>query len=280
MPPKDFGARVSVTHISTATVILDINGVKLLTDPVFDQGPLEYELPQRILKSLPSHIDPSTVGMSRTGGPALKLSQLPHIDGILLSHEDHVDNLDTTGRQLLNGRKVITTLDGKKHLLPRPDVYGLRPWESMDISFGGEKFHITATPCVHVPGDECTGFILDHASFGSTGGLPNVIYFSGDTINHPELLKIREKWHVSIALMSLGGARMLEAMGALNITMDGKQASQLARDLKVDIIVPMHYEDWAHFKEGGDELARVFAEEGMTDKVCWLTPSGEAKVVV
>jgi hypothetical protein len=34
------------------------------------------------------------------GGPALQLHDIPPIDAVLLSHEDHVDNLDPLGRQL------------------------------------------------------------------------------------------------------------------------------------------------------------------------------------
>lgn len=64
--------------------------------------------------------------------PALGSEDLPVIDAILLSHEDYPDNLDSYGRQLLDGRVVFTTMDGASKLSPRRGVRGFRPWETVD----------------------------------------------------------------------------------------------------------------------------------------------------
>lgn len=102
-----FKGSLTITHIGTATSIIDIDGIRFLTDPVFN-GPSEYDMGVVVLKS--------------SEGPAIPIDKLPHIDVILLSHEDHPDNLDENGRTLLNGHKVITTMDGYRKLQPRPDV--------------------------------------------------------------------------------------------------------------------------------------------------------------
>ena len=68
--------------------------------------------------------------LTNTYQPALAPQDLPPIDLILLSHEDHKDNLDNFGRQLLDGRRVITTVDGERKLAPRKGVHGLQPWET------------------------------------------------------------------------------------------------------------------------------------------------------
>jgi hypothetical protein len=36
------------------------------------------------------------------------------------------------------------------------------------------------------------------------------------------------------------------------------------------IIVPLHYEGWAHFSEGAEDIALAFADAGMTHRLCWL----------
>jgi L-ascorbate metabolism protein UlaG (beta-lactamase superfamily) len=60
--------------------------------------------------------------------------------------------------------------------------------------------------------------------------------------------------------------------------MDGRQAARLLKDLKADVLVPMHYESWDHFKQGGNELAQEFKEEGVLEKVRWLNPGKAVEV--
>jgi L-ascorbate metabolism protein UlaG (beta-lactamase superfamily) len=76
----------------------------------------------------------------------------------------------------------------------------------------------------------------------------------------------------------LGNATFEFPTGPIQITMDGKQAVQLSREIGADIMVPMHFESWGHFKEGRAELVEVFTQEGFLDKVCWTAP-GVPKVV-
>ena len=260
-----FKSRLSITHIGTATAILELDGVNLITDPFFSPAGTEWDLGIAILKN--------------KDGPALGLQDLPVIDAVLLSHEDHPDNLDEIGRQLLDGRRVLTTIDGAKKLAPRPGVRGMEPWETVPLVIGGREFEVTATPCKHLPGGECTGFILRAAEFGQTGGLPNAIYFSGDTVYIEELARMAERFHISVALLNIGAAVAPIQTPPLQITMDGKQAAQLFREIKADILVPMHYESWSHFSQNGAELAKDFKAEGIQERVCWLTPGVSKKVI-
>ncbi|PQE30052.1 major facilitator superfamily transporter protein [Rutstroemia sp. NJR-2017a WRK4] len=251
-----FRNKVSITHIGTATAILTIDGINFITDPFLSPAGTTY--PTEAGHTLMVHDD-----------PALTLEQLPHIDAVLLSHENHPDNLDEIGRKLLNGRHVFTTNDGARNLAPRPSVIGFNDWEERDVHIGGKKFHITATPCKHWPGHECVGFILHTEDFGvAPDGRPNAVYFSGDTVYVEELAKMAEKYHIAIALMNLGKATFDD----LQITMDGHQAARLFRDIKADVLVPMHYESWDHFTQDGEALAEEFKAEGMFEKVRWLKP--------
>jgi L-ascorbate metabolism protein UlaG (beta-lactamase superfamily) len=266
-PPHGFKSSLEITHITTATAIIDIDGVKFITDPVFAPSGMEYEYP--------------LVTLRLADDPAVPINALPAIDAVLLSHEDHEDNLDEYGRRLLDGRKVITTPDGAKNLSPRPDVRAIRPWQTMDLVAGGKTFEITGIPAVHLPGGECTGFIIQTASFGhAISGLPNAIYFSGDTIFHPDLLEMNDRWHVVSALLNLGNAQVSidpsKPEEKLQITMGGKDGARLVRELDAGILVPMHYQSWGHFTESEVDLVKMFKDEGVEDRVRWLTPSGKS----
>lgn len=258
---------LTVTHIGSATAILDIDGVKLLTDPVFSPAGSEWDVGLMVLK--------------RTEDSALSLETLPPVDAILLSHEDHVDHLDEFGRRLLDGRHVLTTVEGAKNLAPRPGVRGLKPWETVTLVAGGKTFRVTGTPCQHLPGAECTGFILEQDEFGkSPDGRPNAIYISGDTVYVQELVDtIPGKWNITVAMLNFGNAIVPFPEGPFQATMNGNDGVRLFRGLQADVLVPMHYESWSQFTEGGSELKQVFEKEGVDDKVCWLT-LGEPKKVL
>lgn len=263
---------LNITHIGTATAILEINGVNMLTDPFFSPAGSSFPVSDKVSASVDND-------------PALRLDQLPIINAILLSHEDHADNLDPLGRHLLDGRQVFTTIDGAKNLSPRPAVRGLKPWERVNTVISGKKFEIIGTPTKHLDGGECTGFIITSEDFGvGRNSLPNAIYFSGDTVYIPELKQMAEQYHIRAAIMNLGNAHVPTDLSdpsspLYQITMDGKQAAQLFQEIQADYLVPMHYESWKHFTQFGEELHRAFREEGVADRVCWLEGGKAVKVL-
>ncbi|KAJ4359620.1 uncharacterized protein N0V89_000175 [Didymosphaeria variabile] len=264
---------LSMTHIGTATAILHLNGVNFITDPFFSPAGSSMAITSKL-------------SLTVSDDPGLRLDQLPIIDAVLLSHEDHWDNLDDLGRRLLDGRRVFTTVDGANNLAPRPSVHGMKPWEEIQSTIAGQKFRIIATPTQHARGQECTGFIVTSETMGQhKDGLPNAIYFSGDTVYLKELKQIGDRFHICAAILNLGNAHVPEnyeepeSGGAYQVTMDGKQAALLSRDIKADVIVPMHYESWGHFTQFGDELRQAFEAEGVSDKVCWLKLGKEVQVL-
>jgi L-ascorbate metabolism protein UlaG (beta-lactamase superfamily) len=265
---------VSITYIGTATSILTIDGLTLLTDPVF--APAGSSLPTRRHASAPTESSaplgdattPRFASLTVTLDPALKIEELPPIDAVLLSHEDHPDNLDDAGRQLLFGRRVLTTLDGAKQLGPRPGVKGLKAWETYELTVGEKTISVMGTPCDHLPGGECTGFVLSSPTLGvAEDGKPNAIYITGDTVYMSELKRIGDTYHVAVLILHAGGARGPD--GRL-LTMNGDQAVQLVRDLEPDVVVPVHYEGWKHFVETKEELKEAFERAGLGSRVNWL----------
>lgn len=269
MPPSTFKSSISVTHITTATVLLEIDGVAFLTDPVFGDA----NVPHDITHLFPDAHEP--IVTSSTEGPALGLDQIPPIDVVLLSHEDHCDNLDPKGRQLLDGRRVITTLDGAKNLSPRPGVFGIKSWETQTHYLAGVKYEVTGTPCTHLPGGETTGFILYTEAFGiNEDGRPNVIWIPGDTIYLEEFSQVKSRFNVVMAVLNLGAAKVMwpGQDEPLQITMGGSDAARLVHTAGIETIVPVHYESWHHFTEFGDDLRKSLAKAELLDKVAWVEP--------
>jgi hypothetical protein len=75
--------------------------------------------------------------------------------------------------------------------------------------FHGSDWDITEVLCTHLPGGEVTGFILRTEAFGmSPDGMPNAVYFTGDTVLMPVHAEMSKKFHIVVAIMNLGDARI------------------------------------------------------------------------
>jgi L-ascorbate metabolism protein UlaG (beta-lactamase superfamily) len=79
---------IRITYLDTAMVLIETGGVRLLTDPVLDPAGNAF--------------DHGPVHLEKTGEASVTPEQLGHIDAVLLSHEQHGDNLDDAGRALLS----------------------------------------------------------------------------------------------------------------------------------------------------------------------------------
>jgi L-ascorbate metabolism protein UlaG (beta-lactamase superfamily) len=110
---------VRVTHIGGPTALIEVNGWRLLTDPTFTPPGRRYSFGW---------------GSSsrKLTGPAIAAADLCPIDAVLLSHDHHGDNLDTTGRALLpTAGVVLTTTAGARRL--GGNARGLAPWATTQL---------------------------------------------------------------------------------------------------------------------------------------------------
>lgn len=96
--------RLRVTHIGGPTLLIEVGPWRLLTDPTFDPPGRRYAF---------------ALGSSsrKLAGPSIAPDALGRIDAVLLSHDQHADNLDDSGRRLLPGAgTIITTSAGAARL--------------------------------------------------------------------------------------------------------------------------------------------------------------------
>jgi L-ascorbate metabolism protein UlaG (beta-lactamase superfamily) len=228
---------VTLTFGGTATMLLRIGPFTLLTDPNFlhrgQYARLGYGLRSKRLTE-----------------PALQATQLPALDGILLSHMhgDHWDRIAT--KSLPKGTPVITTPEAAKCLADRgfTATADLTAWQTHEFGRGAETLRITSVPGVHGPGPlarllpQVMGSVLELIRDGQVGWRG---YVSGDTIFRPFLGDVLQRCGPLDALIPhLGGTRAL----GLTITMDAQQGADLVELLKPPVTVPVHYDDYGRFK--------------------------------
>jgi L-ascorbate metabolism protein UlaG (beta-lactamase superfamily) len=255
---------VRLTHIGGPTVLIEVGGWRLLTDPTFDPAGHDYKFGWG-------------TGSRKLAGPAIAAAELGQIDAVLLSHDHHDDNLDPAGRALLpSSGSVITTVAGAKRL--GDNALGLEPWATTKLEAAGRPtIEIVATPCRHGPplsrpivGD-VVGFALrwDGQEHGS-------LWISGDTVLYDGVREVADRLQVGTALLHLGGVRF-PISGPLHYTLTAAQAVELGGLIRPHTVIPIHYEGWKHFREGRDAIEDEFAtaSEDFQNSIRWL-PLGAA----
>ena len=247
---------ITITHISTATMLLEIGKLRLLTDPVFDPAGGKYSFGWG-------------TGSTKLTNAPVSTESLGHIDAVLLSHDHHEDNLDKAGRAFLpNVKRVLTTTSGERRL--RGNSEGLANWQSTLLESGETKIKITATPAQHGPlivrpfAGQTIGFMLEWE--GQQNG---ALYITGDTIFYHGIEEVAERFTVSVGIFHLGRASF-PITGPIRFTMDAKDGVKAARALKPRTIIPIHYEGWKHFREGKVVIEKEFTALGLSNKLHWL----------
>ena len=253
---------VSITHIGGPTVLIETAGWRLLTDPTFDPPGRKYNFGWG-------------TSSRKLSGPALPAEALGEIDAVLLTHDQHQDNLDDAGRALLpTAGVVVTTVAGAERL--GNGARGLADWAGTRLEAPGRPaIDLTATPCRHGPplsrplAGDVIGFALSWE--GQQGG---VLWISGDTVLYDGVREVA-RLRVDTALLHLGGVQF-PVTGPLRYTLTGKDAVELCRLLQPRTIIPIHYEGWKHFREGRAAIEHAFtAAQDIGPRVRWL-PLGEA----
>ncbi|PPS74430.1 MULTISPECIES: MBL fold metallo-hydrolase [Streptomyces] len=254
----DFPVRV----LGGPTAHFEYGGLRFLTDPTFD-APGDYARPGGPL-------------LTKTAPAAATPADLGSVDVVLLSHDEHADNLDTSGRALLAGIPLTLTTPGGGERLRESlgdRVRGLADWESVELERpGGGTVTVTGVPALHGPGprEQVEAFTGQVVGFVLTGeGLPTV-YVSGDNASLDAVREIAGRFGpVDTAVLFAGAPRFPVLFDNRVLVLDSAMAAEAAQVLGARRVVPVHYDSWAHFTEGGDELAAAFAAAGLADRLDW-----------
>jgi L-ascorbate metabolism protein UlaG (beta-lactamase superfamily) len=239
---------LSARLVGGPTAIVEYGGMRWLTDPTFSP-PGEYD------------------GLVKTTGPAVAVDELGSVDVVLVSHDQHADNLDPAGRELvLSAPRVFTTGAGAERL--GGDVVGLDPWETamLDRPEGGSVL-LTALPALHGPpgSEEVTGPVIGFLLSGEN--LPTV-YVSGDNASLDVVREIFERvGPVDVAILFAGGVQLSRRFDGAYLTLSSDRAAEAAIILRAPVVIPLHFEGWTHFTQGADELQAAFRGNGVVDRL-------------
>jgi L-ascorbate metabolism protein UlaG (beta-lactamase superfamily) len=212
-PVASSGLRV--TWLGHSTLLLEVDGLRVLTDPVFGDraSPVSFAGAKRF------HPVPATI------------AQLPKLDAVLLSH-DHYDHLCAQSmREIAKLRvPVITSLGVGAHL----ERLGVRPeliseldwWEEHTLPGGALAF--SAAPAQHFSGRSLTDRNTTLWSSWVITTQNRRLFFSGDSGLTDEFNAIRERfgrfdlvmleigaWHPAWATIHLGPENALRAFEML-----------------------------------------------------------------
>ncbi|MCQ4040806.1 MBL fold metallo-hydrolase [Streptantibioticus rubrisoli] len=244
--------QIPVSVYGGPTALIEYGGLRFLTDPAFDE-PGEYPRGNGyvLTKTAPARVHPTELGP---------------LDVVLLSHDEHPDNLDHSGRALLADVPLVLTTRGGAHRLGGT-ARGLAPWEAIDLPRpDGGTLTVTATPAQHGP-DGCEPVIGEVVGFVLTAPDLPTVYVSGDNASLALVRQIADRLGpVDTAVLFAGAARTRLFDGAL-LTLDSAQAAEAAAILAARRVVPVHFDSWGHFTEGRTHLVDAFTAAGLRDRL-------------
>ncbi len=213
-----------ITWLGHSTVIIDIDGRRFLTDPIFGSRTAPF----------------SFAGPERWYAPPLALEDMPELDAVLISH-DHYDHLDYPTMEVLRkreGLRFVVPLGVGAHLegwgIEADRITEVDWWDT--ISFGDVT--LTSTPSRHASGRQ----IFDQNRTLWTGyalvGPAHRVYFSGDTGKTPSFKEVGKK-------LGPFDVTMVE-VGAYNRTWPDwhsgpEQAVEIHQMLRGELFLPIHW---------------------------------------
>jgi N-acyl-phosphatidylethanolamine-hydrolysing phospholipase D len=249
-PPE----RLRVTWLGHVAALIQTPGLTLLTDPMFDEraSPVPFAGPKRLAPT------------------PLSISELPPIDGVLLSH-DHYDHLSKASVRALRDHSdpLFLVPLGVKAILKRwgpSRVVEMDWWQFADVL--GARFH--CTPARHFSGrtlynDQRTLWASWYVETEKAD-----LYFGGDSARAPHFGAIRDHLGApDTALLPIGAYTPRWLMAPIHV--DPGEAWQAFRDLEAGSFIPIH---WGTFDLAGEpvqeppeRLRQCAREDGMTDRL-------------
>jgi L-ascorbate metabolism protein UlaG (beta-lactamase superfamily) len=199
-----------ITYVGHATVLIEMEGVRLLTDPI---------LRRRLV-----HLSHRQRKMSPDFSQA--------VDAVLISHL-HWDHLDWPSLRKLGKQTRLIVPNGSGSYFSRHGFHNLtelRPDEETQVG----AVTVKATLALHDGGRYPMGPVADPVGYLISGG-QRTIYFAGDTDIFPEMAALSD--HLDVALMPVWGWG--PTLGAGHLTPD--RAALALTLLRPKVAIPIHW---------------------------------------
>jgi L-ascorbate metabolism protein UlaG (beta-lactamase superfamily) len=198
-----------ITYLGHASLLMEMDGMRLLTDPVFRQR--IYHL--------------------RRTSPSPDAAAFRDVDAVLISHL-HYDHLDIPTLQALGDAPLIYIPSGASALLERAGIHHYKEI-SLGETFNVRRVKVQAVPAYHTPSRRPLGLQADCLGFLLSGTA--TIYFPGDTQIFPEMADFSRD--LDLALLPVWGWG--PDKGKLH--MGPKEAAEALTLLRPRLAVPIHW---------------------------------------
>lgn len=245
---------INVTLVGGPTAVIEYAGLRWLTDPTFSE-PGTYE------------------GLTKTTAPRLTAEEIGAIDVVLLSHDQHSDNLDPGGREFLpRADRVLTTTTAAERL--GANAVGLEPWSEIQIG----DVTVTAVPALHGPpgADPITGPVI---GFVLSGEGQDTLYVSGDNASVDVVDEIAERLSpIDVAILFMGAVQLPTRFDGAFLTLSSERGAIATELLQPRAVVPVHFEGWTHFTQGLPQIRAAFAGYGLTERLRAADPGETVSV--
>lgn len=234
IPKSPTSESLSITFIGHATFLIQMDGLNILTDPVWSEraSPVSFAGPKRVHP------------------PGIEFDNLPKIDIVIISH-NHYDHMDSATIKMLEKKfapHFITPLANieKMKSFGATTVTELDWWESININ---PVFKITLTPAKHW--SSRTLFDKREALWGSffIEGTKEKIYFAGDTGYGTHFLETFKRLGApTLSLLPIGAYEPRWMMKANHLNPEEAILSHL--DLQSKLSIGMHFGTFQLSDEG------------------------------
>jgi len=267
-PPRRVGrGEMRVTFVNHATVFVQMDGVNILTDPIWSErcSPVQWAGPRRVHP------------------PGLRFEQLPPIDVVVISHNhyDHFD-LPTLRRLAVEHRPRIFVPLGNRSLLDRAKVRGVEEldwWQSAGVR---EGVRVAAVPAQHFSGRGLSD--RDRALWAGfvVTGPTRSMYFAGDTGFGQHFKEVRERYGApGLALLPIGAYRPEWFMSRVHMSPD--EALRAHEVLGAEASVGIHFGTFRLADDGQDEaperIVTLLREGKQPPPQFWVLGVGESREV-
>ncbi|WP_077922554.1 MBL fold metallo-hydrolase [Spirosoma sp. 209] len=259
------GAAVRTTFINHSTVLLQFDGLNVLTDPIYDERVSPFQF----------------AGPKRNRPPGIRFDDLPKIDVLLLSH-NHWDHLEIGTVQKLCARdqpKVFCPLGVKAFL----EQHGCRNVTELDWRQSAPITDSTTLHCVpaqHFSGRGIfdrnatlwAGYIIDSKAAGK-------LYFAGDSGYGPHFRAIGEQFGpLRLALIPIGAYKPNWFMSPVHC--NPAEAVQIHQDVRSAQSVAIHFGTFPLADDGEsepvDDLQRALSQQNIPSDRFRALKAGEA----
>jgi L-ascorbate metabolism protein UlaG (beta-lactamase superfamily) len=255
---------ITVTWIGHSTLLLQMDGINILTDPVWSEraSALSFTGPKRKIE------------------PGLNLQDLPKIDIVVISH-NHYDHLDKKTIEHLGNAPFYVVPLGLGSFF---ESLGITKYEELDWwdTIKINNMEIICTPAQHFSGrtlfDKNKTLWAGWLLIGKT----HRIYFAGDTGYFPVFKEIGEKYGpIDIAALPIGGYK--PAWYNEPYFMNPMQAIDAFDDVRAQKCIPIHWGTFPIGQEPINEPVILFEKEIENRKLnrdnFWIMKHGETRIL-